>query len=60
MDKELITALIEVKPIITITLQDQLNPKLDALAVVLQTPKLAQPIATTPSGMQIPVFTPPP
>jgi len=34
-DKELIAALIEVKPIITITLQDQLNPKLDALAVVL-------------------------
>jgi hypothetical protein len=39
-DKELIAALAEVKPIITITLQDQLNPKLDALTVVLQTPKL--------------------
>jgi len=35
MDKELIAALIEVKLIITITLQDQLNPKLDTLAIVL-------------------------
>ena len=36
IDKKLITALIEVKPIIIITLQNQLNPKLDTLAVVLQ------------------------
>ena len=40
-DKELIAALAEVKLIITITLQDRLNPKLDALTIVLQTPKLA-------------------
>jgi len=59
-DKELIAALIEVKPIIIITLQDRLNPKLDALAIVLQTTKSAQPIAITPSGTQTPVFTPPP
>ena len=34
-DKELIMALIEVKLIIIITLQDRLNPKLDALTIVL-------------------------
>jgi hypothetical protein len=38
MDKELITALIEVKPMITTILQDRLNPKLDMLAVVSQNP----------------------
>jgi hypothetical protein len=41
MDEELITALAEVKLIIIITLQEQLNPKLNIFAVVLQTPKLA-------------------
>ena len=35
MDKELIAALIEVRLIITTTLQNQFNPKLDALAIIL-------------------------
>jgi hypothetical protein len=47
-DKELITALIEVKLMITTTLQDRLNPKLDALTIVLQTPfHSSQPTNTT-------------
>ena len=48
IDEELIAALAKVKPIITITLQERLNPKLNVLAVVSQTPKSAQPIAMTP------------
>ena len=36
---------------ITITLQERLNPKLDILAVVLYTPKSAQPTAITLFGM---------
>ena len=59
-DKELIAALIEAKPIIIITLQERLNPKLDILTVVSHTPKSAQPTATTLSGTQTPVSTPPP
>jgi hypothetical protein len=46
---------------ITITLQDRLNPKLDALAIVLQNPKSAQSTATTPSSTQTPTpMTPQP
>ena len=60
-DEELIAALAEVKPMITTTLQDRLNPKLDALAVVLQTPfHSSQPTNTvhTPIYSQQPL-TPP-
>ena len=58
INKELITALIEAKLIIIITLQEQLNPKLDILAVILHTPKSAQPTATILSGTQTPISIP--
>jgi len=53
MDEEIGLALNDIKPIITVALQDRLNATLDKLAVLLATPVAAPATPATP-----PRFTP--